>query len=162
MFPNFLKLADVIPLRKKGRKDLKENYRPVNLLPTLSKVFEKIMFTQISACFDNFSKNTNAESTQHCLLTMLEKCKKSVDKGKVFHCIISRSFKGIWLSGPWISHSETECLQLYSFSITFSTRLLVKQKTMKIKIENTYNTWIEIMFGVPQDSILGQLLFNIF
>ena len=95
MFPNFLKLADVIPLRKKGRKDLKENYRPVNLLPTLSKVFERIMFAQISAFFDNFSKNTNAESTQHCLLTMLEKCKKFVDKGNVFHCIVNRSFKGI-------------------------------------------------------------------
>ena len=40
MFPNSLKLADVTPLHKKGRKDLKENHRPVSILPTLSKVFE--------------------------------------------------------------------------------------------------------------------------
>ena len=35
MFPNSLKLADATPLLKKGRKDLKENYRPVSILPTL-------------------------------------------------------------------------------------------------------------------------------
>ena len=54
MFPNFLKLADVTPSRKKDRIGLKENYRPVSILSTLSKVFEKIMFAQISGFFDNF------------------------------------------------------------------------------------------------------------
>ena len=57
MFPNSLKLADVTPLHKKGRKMLKEDSRSVSILPTLSKIFEMIMFAQISAFFDNvFSK----------------------------------------------------------------------------------------------------------
>ena len=54
-FPSCLKSADVTPLRTKGKKD---NYRPASILPTLSKCFEKYMFTQMSAYFDEiFSKN---------------------------------------------------------------------------------------------------------
>ena len=55
------KLADVTPLHKKGRKDMKENFRPVSILPTLSKIFEKCLFAK---CLPY--------STQHCLLVMLE------------------------------------------------------------------------------------------
>ena len=43
-FPNCLKLADITPLHKKERKDNKENYRPVSILPTLSKILERILF----------------------------------------------------------------------------------------------------------------------
>ena len=45
MFPNSLKLADVTALHKKDSKELKEDYRSVSVLPTLSKSFERIMFT---------------------------------------------------------------------------------------------------------------------
>ena len=44
-FPSCLKLADVTPFHKKGKKDKKDNYRPVSILPTLSKCFEKCMFS---------------------------------------------------------------------------------------------------------------------
>ena len=54
IFPDFFKLADVPPLHNKGGNDLKENYRPVSILPTLSKAFEMIIFAQISVFFDNF------------------------------------------------------------------------------------------------------------
>ena len=57
MFPNSLKLADITPAHKKGMKELKEDHRSVSIIPTLSKIFERVMFVQISASFDNvFSK----------------------------------------------------------------------------------------------------------
>ena len=57
MFPNSLKLADFTALYKKARKELKEDTRSVSILPTLTKIFEMIMFAQISAFFDYvFSK----------------------------------------------------------------------------------------------------------
>ena len=43
-FLNCLKLANITPSHKKGRKDNKENYRPVSILPTLSKILERILF----------------------------------------------------------------------------------------------------------------------
>ena len=56
-FPSCLKSADVTPLHKKGKKDKIDNYRPVSILPTLSKCFKKCMFSQMSAYFDEiFSK----------------------------------------------------------------------------------------------------------
>ena len=57
-FPSCLKMADVTPLHKKGKKDLKENYRSVSILPIFSKVFERSMFAQMST----FCQNNNVAS----------------------------------------------------------------------------------------------------
>ena len=50
-FPSCLKHADVTPLHKKCNKSLKENYRPISIIPILSKVFERSMFKQMSRLF---------------------------------------------------------------------------------------------------------------
>ena len=68
-------MADVTPLHKKGKKDLKENYRPVSILPIFSKVFEKSMFVEMSSFFDNFLSKQQCGfrkgySTQQCLLAL--------------------------------------------------------------------------------------------
>ena len=56
-FPEILKQADITPLYKKGKKDIKGNYRLVSVLPNLSKIFEKCMLEQMSQFFENiFSK----------------------------------------------------------------------------------------------------------
>ena len=56
-FPEILKHADITPFCKKGKKDIKRNYRPESILPILSKIFEKCMFQQMSQFFENiFSK----------------------------------------------------------------------------------------------------------
>ena len=46
-FPENLKLADITPVFKGDNKKLVKNYRPVNVLPTFSEVFEKIIEKQI-------------------------------------------------------------------------------------------------------------------
>ena len=60
-FPNCLKLADIIRFDKKGKKDNKENYRPVSILPTLSKILERILFEQMSVYLINFYQTNNAD-----------------------------------------------------------------------------------------------------
>ena len=87
-FPKNLKFADITPLQKKGKKDIKGNYRPVSILPNLSKIFEKCIFTQMSQFLNNiFSKYQcdfrKSFSTQHCLLTMLERWKKLLTMEKL-------------------------------------------------------------------------------
>ena len=47
-FPSCLKYADVRPIFKKGSRNLKDNYRPVSVLPNISKVFERPIFKQLS------------------------------------------------------------------------------------------------------------------
>ena len=94
IFPSCLKSPDVTPLHKNRKKDKKDNYRPVSILPTLSKCFEKCMFSQMSAYFDEiFSKYQygfrKGCSTQQCLLALLEKWTAVVDKGKVFGALLT-------------------------------------------------------------------------
>ena len=87
-------MADVTPLHKKGKKDLKENYRPVSILPVFSKVFERSMFEQMSSFFDNFLSKQQygfwkGYSTQQCLLALLEKWKRAVDSGQMFGALLT-------------------------------------------------------------------------
>ena len=68
---------------------MKDNYRPVSILPVISKIFEKILCKQITMFIDlhlskfqcGFRKGYGAED---CLLAMLEHRKSAVDKGNVF------------------------------------------------------------------------------
>ena len=59
MFPSCLKFANVTPLHKKGTKDAKQNYRPVSILLTLSKIYERSMFKQMSSFFEIYFLNTS-------------------------------------------------------------------------------------------------------
>ena len=78
LFPSCLKFEDVTQLHKKVRKEAKQNYRPVCILPTLSKNYEKSMFKQMLPSFEDiFCKHQfgfrKGFSTQQCHLTLLEK-----------------------------------------------------------------------------------------
>ena len=83
---------------------------------------------------------------------MLEKCKKCVDKGKVSGALLTG------LSKPFhclhcLDHDVlTAKLNIYGFNLP-ALRLVrdyLSKRKQKIKIENTYITWMEIIFGVPQ------------
>ena len=86
IFPNELKQADIKPIYKKESRKEKENYRPISILPNLSKIFERCMYDQLKDHFDKpLSKYQcgfrKGFSTQHCLLAMKEKLRKSLDSG---------------------------------------------------------------------------------
>ena len=51
IFPNCLKMAEVIPVYKKADNPKKENYRPVSILPCLWKTFERVMADQLNTYF---------------------------------------------------------------------------------------------------------------
>ena len=53
VFPDSLKVSKIIPLIKKDDSSLLSNYRPISLLPTISKIFERILYNQLHEYFDN-------------------------------------------------------------------------------------------------------------
>ena len=55
IFHNVLKKAKVIPIFKSGDKSLAENYRPISLLPKISKIFEKLIKSRISNVLNKFN-----------------------------------------------------------------------------------------------------------
>ena len=93
-FPATFKFANVTPVFKQGTRNLKDNYRPISILPIISKIFEKLICRQLSNHFNNifskfqcgFRKGFNA---QHCLLLMIDKWKKPTGNNKIFGALLT-------------------------------------------------------------------------
>ena len=85
MFPNILKLADVSPIFKMCETFIRGNFRPISVLSSLSKLYERVLSQQIVPFMvPNFSNLLCAfrenHSSQHALLRLVEQCRKSLDK----------------------------------------------------------------------------------
>jgi len=92
IFPNISKFATVTPVYKKNSKNDKSNYRPISILPVISKIYERVYHNQISEYFEHYFDEQQCGfrkgySTQTSLLPMEELWKLANDK-KMFlgHC----------------------------------------------------------------------------
>ena len=89
-----LEICDVTPLHKKCNKRLKENYKPVLVLPILSKVFEGSISKQMLSLFKDIFSNyqygfRKGFFTQQFLLAFLERCKRSIGRGEAFGTLLT-------------------------------------------------------------------------
>ena len=147
---------------KKVKNISKENYRPVSILPNLSKIFEKCLkkcHSFLIIYFQcGFRKGLN---TQQCLLAMLEKWKRSIDNSKMFGALLTDLLKAF----DCLDHELLIAkLNAYGFSLT-ALKLVhnyLSNRKQRTKINQQYSSLLEITFGATQGSILGPLLFNIF
>ena len=164
-FPDSLKRADVTPVHKKGDTSLMNNYRPISVLPTLSKLFEKLLYQQINSYINKYLNSglcgfREGFSAQHCLITMTEKIKNVLDKGGIGGALLTDLSKAF----DCIQHDLLIAkLHAYGFNMK-SLKLLnnyLYNRKQRTKINSTFSEWVNIIFGVPQGSILGPLLFNI-
>ena len=168
VFPEQLKIANVIPLYKTDDPMLFNNYRPVSLLCVLSKVFEKVMYDRIITFLENFKiLNENQfgfrknKSTYMALITLVEKITQALEKGEYVVGIFLDFSKAFDTVDHEILLGKLEHYGIRGCALSwFKSYLSNRQQFVtynECKSEKQY-----IRCGVPQGSILGPLLFLIY
>ena len=165
-FPTILKYADITPIYKKLESVFVKNYRPVSILPMVSKIFERLMEKQIKPYVEKFlspylcgyRKGYNA---QYALTAMIEKWKKSLDNKGMAGAI----FMDLSKAFDTLNHELLIAkLKVYGFKECALSIILnyLSDRWQRTKINTSFSSWSEIIKGVPQGSVLGPLLFNIY
>ena len=156
----------VSPIHKKSEEIDKVNYRPVSLLTALPKVFERAMFDQMYEAFrcklsHNLSGYLRGHPCCSALLKMTEDWRASLDRREPVTAVavdLSKAFDSVFHSLLLTK------LTAYGFSgraLQLMTACLCERK-QRAKLDNTYSQWGTVTTGIPQGSLLGPLLFNIY
>ena len=164
-FPSLWKYSLVNPKLKKGDVDNPSNFRPLSILPVLSKVLERIVADQLMTYLESkdlISKTQHGFrkqlSTETALLQITNAVYKNIDDKKIsllMLCDLSKAFDSVSHEVLMRKFSD---LQIDPF--WFEDYL--KNRIQSVRIENTISDTAKVEYGVPQGSILGPILFLIY
>ena len=168
IFPDSLKIAKITPIFKKEDPHLTDNYRPISLLPSISKVFEKIAYNQI---YDYFTENQilyesqygfrKLHSTELAALEMSDKITTHLDQGKIPLAIFLDLSKAFDTIDHKILIDKLRHYGLKGNSLNWFKSYLSNRKQY-VEYNNSHSSYANVSTGVPQGSILGPLLFIIY
>ena len=167
-FPDAYRIAKVKPLFKKGSKTDLSNYRPISLLPFLSKVFERVVLNQAEeflalnkVLYDFQSCFGKNHSTDTCLSFLNDKMLKGFDDGLVTGMILIDLQKAFDTINHDILLKKLSIIGFSDHTVKWSQSYLSNRK-FRVNLENSFSEVSNISCGVPQRSILGLLLFLIY
>ena len=166
VFPYKLKIAEITPTHKKHERIFKENYRPISILPAVSKIYERLMGEQLDAYFERILSKFQCGfrkgfSSQHCLIYLIEKWRNSLDNKGAAGALITDLSKAF----DCLDHGLL-IAKLHAFGLDYHSLSMIhnylNNRCQRVKVNSKYSSSWESLHGVPQGSILGPLLFNIY
>ena len=165
VFPIALKKSRIFPIHKSGDRDCVDNYRPISILSTLSKILERALNKRVVKYFEDNkllsaaqfgfrSKKSTSDAVQELtnyIVTNLDRKKKTIgvflDLAKAFDTV----------SIP-ILLNKLESMGIRDLQLKLFESYLT-ERTQCVKIENHTSEHVAVHFGVPQGSILGPTMF---
>ena len=167
-FPNECKTAKLKPLYKKGCKTDPLNYRPISLLPLISKVIEKVVHEKTNKFLDDNnilfkfqSGFRNNHSTSSCLSYLNDKILKGFDSRLLTGMILIDLQKAFDTIDHSILLKKMKHFNFSTHTISWFKSYL-SDRTFKININEVLSNPGDLTCGVPQGSILGPLLFLLY
>ena len=170
VFPDALKIAKVKPLYKKGDNFCLNNYRPISLLPTISKIFERVMFTQLYSYLN--ANNLLSEqqygfrsqhSTELACVKLVDYITTEIDNIKkiktptAIYLDLSKAFDTLNFN---ILLNKLQYYGINGISLSL-IRCYLTDRFQYVQFENSESDLLEIKTGIPQGSILGPIFFSI-
>ena len=142
------------------------NYKPVSVLNVLSKVLERFILDQLTLYFKSIlsefrSAYRKQYSCQHVLLRMIETWRKYLDENK----IVGATLMDLWKAFDCLPHNLLVAkLEAYGLATKTPKHMLSYLSGRKrcVKIRNSFSLLKLILSDIPQGSLLGPILFNIF
>ena len=168
LFPHEWKTARVIPLYKNGQRNLPGNYRPISVLPVISKIMEQILYEQLYNYLTKFELLSDSQfgfRKFHFTATALLDCTNdwymNLDR-KMFNLVVLIDLKKAF---DTVDHQILlKKLELYGIkgqALSFLESYL-SNRNQKCQIQGSVSSEKLIKCGVPQGSILGPLFFLLY
>ncbi|KAG6438934.1 hypothetical protein O3G_MSEX000342 [Manduca sexta] len=168
IFPKVWKTAVVSPIHKGGDKHIPDNYRPISLLGVFSKLLEKILSKRLTKYLEQ--KNLispkqfgfrQGKSANDAVCKLTSSVSELLDSGKKCTAVfldLSKAFDTVSIP---ILLKKMELIGIRGVSHAWFSSYLSFRKQC-VKVNNNISDCMDISFGVPQGSILGPTLFNIY
>ena len=164
VFPEVWKSAKVAALFKGGDKTLKDNYRPISILPTISKIIERSAHVQLCSYLEENKLLSQSQfgfrqkrSTSTALITFTDQILESMDKGYVTGAVFLDLRKAFDTVDHLLLINKLKGLGVAGKSLAWF-RSYLSGRTQQTMCENELSPPAKITVGVPQGSILGPLL----
>lgn len=166
--PTQWKVAEVIMIPKPGKPAIeKKSYRPISLLPTMSKIFEKLLLKRLNVIIEDRCLIPNHQfgfrskhSTVEQVHRVTNEIEKSFDASKICSGVfidVAQAFDKVWHCGlnyklyRDLPNQFSKILQSY-----------IANRYFRVKCEDEYSKIRKITAGVPQGSVLGPTLYILF
>ena len=168
VFPNILKIGKITPVYKKDDKEQFENYRPVSTLPIFGKIFEKIIYERLYSFLISKKMLTPNQfgfrkdhSTSHALNHSVNHIQEALNKNRhVLGVFIDLSKAFDTIDHNILLH------KLHHYGIRGSAYSLLKSylsnRTQYVNSMKVSSEAMTVLYGVPQGSVLGPLLFLVY